>query len=97
MTLCHMFIAVSSIKKKDLAEVRSMANPPAPVKLALESVCELLNVGASDWKAIRGIIVKDNFITSIVKLETDKITYDPLFYLKKIRISLEIQNLTINI
>ena len=75
-TMQNVFIAVSSIKKKDLAEIRSMANPPAPVKLALESVCELLNVGAADWKAIRGVIVKDNFITSIVKLETDKITYD---------------------
>ncbi|XP_017053188.1 dynein heavy chain, cytoplasmic isoform X2 [Drosophila ficusphila] len=68
--------AVSSIKKKHLAEVRSMANPPAVVKLALESVCELLNESATDWKAIRGILVKDSFISSIVNLETDKITDD---------------------
>jgi len=52
-----------------------MANPPAVVKLALESVCELLNESATDWKAIRGILVKDSFISSIVNLETDKITY----------------------
>ncbi|EDW30259.1 GL17927 [Drosophila persimilis] len=70
--------AVSSIKKKHLAEVRSMANPPAVVKLALESVCELLNESATDWKAIRGILVKDSFISSIVNLETDKITYATL-------------------
>lgn len=53
-----------------------MANPPAVVKLALESVCELLNESATDWKAIRGILVKDSFISSIVNLETDKITDD---------------------
>jgi len=56
-----------------------MANPPAVVKLALESVCELLNESATDWKAIRGILVKDSFISSIVNLETDKITYATLF------------------
>lgn len=55
-----------------------MANPPAVVKLALESVCELLNESATDWKAIRGILVKDSFISSIVNLETDKITYATL-------------------
>ncbi len=34
--------AVSSIKKQQLVEVRSMANPPAMVKIALESICLLL-------------------------------------------------------
>jgi len=34
--------AVQSIKKSQLVEVRSMANPPALVKLALESICLLL-------------------------------------------------------
>ncbi|XP_055383630.1 dynein heavy chain, cytoplasmic isoform X2 [Condylostylus longicornis] len=68
--------AVKSIKKNHLAEVRSMANPPAPVKLALESVCELLNESTTDWKAIRQIIVKDSFIPSIVNLKTEDITDD---------------------
>ncbi|KAL5291956.1 DYNC1H1 family protein [Megaselia abdita] len=66
--------AVSSIKKNQLAEVRSMANPPAVVKLALESVCDLLNKNAPDWKAIRGIMVQDGFISSIVNLKTEDIT-----------------------
>uniref|UniRef100_A0A034V4N0 Dynein heavy chain, cytoplasmic n=1 Tax=Bactrocera dorsalis TaxID=27457 RepID=A0A034V4N0_BACDO len=51
-----------------------MANPPAVVKLALESVCELLSETATDWKAIRGILVKDSFIPSIVNLRTENIT-----------------------
>lgn len=51
-----------------------MANPPPAVKLALESVCELLDKPASDWKAIRGIMVQDGFISSIVNLKTEDIT-----------------------
>lgn len=63
------------IKKQNLTEVRSMANPPAPVKLALESVCLLLNgLETSDWKQIRQVLVKDGFILSIVNFNTDQIT-----------------------
>lgn len=74
-------LAVSGIKKKQLAEIRTMANPPPPVKLALESVCELLNESAPDWKAMRGIIVKDTFISSIVNFQTEMITYGPIFFI----------------
>lgn len=42
--------AVKSIRKQHLVEIRSMANPPALVKLALESICLLLGESASDWK-----------------------------------------------
>jgi dynein heavy chain 1, cytosolic len=51
-----------------------MANPPAPVKLACESICLLLGENAVDWKAIRGVLVKDSFISSIVNFETNNIT-----------------------
>lgn len=53
-----------------------MANPPLPVKMALESVCLLLGEDdrGGDWKAIRAIMVKDSFIASIVKLDTSHIT-----------------------
>lgn len=57
-----------------MAEVRSMANPPGPIKLALESICLLLNEAASDWKEIRQVIVKDGFISSIVNFTTEDIT-----------------------
>lgn len=69
------FLAVQSIKKQNLTEVKSMASPPAPVKLALESVCLLLNgVEPTDWKSIRQVLVKDGFILSIIKFNTDSIT-----------------------
>lgn len=70
-------VAVSGIKKKQLAEVRSMANPPAIVKLALESICLLLDGNEiADWKAIRSTLNKDSFIPSIVNFDTLSLTYD---------------------
>ncbi|KAL7038933.1 hypothetical protein ACKWTF_009751 [Chironomus riparius] len=69
--------AVKSIKKQHLVEVRSMANPPAIVKLALESICLLLGENASDWKSIRAVIMRENFINSIVSnFSTEDITDD---------------------
>lgn len=57
-----------------------MANPPAIVKLALESICLLLNATddnevVPDWKTIRSILNKENFISSILNFETVSITY----------------------
>lgn len=69
------FIAVKSIKKQHLVEVRSMANPPAIVKLALESICLLLGENATDWKSIRAVIIRENFINLIVSgFSTENIT-----------------------
>jgi dynein heavy chain 1, cytosolic len=51
-----------------------MVNPPTAVKLGLESICLLLNRETTDWKAIRAIIVKDDFINTILNFHTDNIT-----------------------
>lgn len=54
-----------------------MANPPAIVKTTLESICLLLGEGTSspaDWKTIRSVIMRENFITTIVNFNTDDIT-----------------------
>lgn len=58
-----------------------MANPPAIVKLALESICLLLDVTDDndvipDWKTIRSILNKDSFIPSILNFDTASLTYD---------------------
>ena len=66
--------AVKSIKKQHLVEVRSMGNPPPAVKLALESICLLLGEQATDWRTIRGVIIKDNFISTIVNFSTEDIS-----------------------
>lgn len=62
-----------------------MANPPAIVKLALESICLLLNETADvetapDWKTIRSILNKESFISSIVNFDTLSLTYDYQLY-----------------
>ncbi|KAJ2009178.1 dynein heavy chain [Coemansia thaxteri] len=64
--------AVSNIKKQHLSEVRTMANPPAGVKLALEAVCALLGHRAGDWKALQAVVRRDDFIASIVGFDTDR-------------------------
>ncbi|KAF4518251.1 hypothetical protein B566_EDAN010397 [Ephemera danica] len=70
-------LAVKSIKKQHLVEVKSMANPPALVKVALESICLLLGEAASDWKAIRAVVMRENFINTIVNnFSTDDISDD---------------------
>ncbi|KAI9606639.1 hypothetical protein H4Q26_006175 [Puccinia striiformis f. sp. tritici PST-130] len=70
--------AVSNIKKQHLTEVRSMANPPEAVKLAMESVCTILGHRIENWKSVQGIIRKDDFIASIVNFDTDKRMTRPL-------------------
>lgn len=52
-----------------------MGNPPPAVKLALESICLLLGEKATDWRAIRGVIIKDNFISTVVNFSTEDISY----------------------
>ncbi|KAJ3389103.1 hypothetical protein HDU92_001163 [Lobulomyces angularis] len=66
--------AVNGIKKQQLTEVRSMGNPPAGVKLAMESVCTLLGHKIENWKSVVAVIRKDDFIASIVSYNTDKLT-----------------------
>lgn len=68
--------AVQSIKKQNLVEVKSMSNPPPPVKMALESICLLLGESTTDWKVIRSVLMRDNFIHTIVNFQTDNITDD---------------------
>jgi dynein heavy chain 1, cytosolic len=63
--------SVSNIKRQHLTEVRSMGNPPAGVKLALESVCTLLGHRVDSWKTIQGIVRRDDFIASIVNYDNE--------------------------
>lgn len=65
---------MKAIKRQHLVEIRSMANPPAIAKLALESICLLLEENATDWKQIRTVTMKDSFIPTIVNFNTENIT-----------------------
>lgn len=64
--------SVSNIKRQHLTEVRSMGNPPAGVKLALEAVCTLLGHRVDSWRTIQGIVRRDDFIASIVGYDNER-------------------------
>ena len=64
--------AVGNIKRQHLTEVRSMANPPSGVKLALEAVCTLLGHKIDGWKTIQAIVRRDDFIASIVGYDNER-------------------------
>ena len=64
--------SVSNIKRQHLTEVRSMGNPPAGVKLALEAVCTLLGHKVDSWRTIQGIVRRDDFIASIVGYDNER-------------------------
>ncbi|XP_066464042.1 cytoplasmic dynein 1 heavy chain 1 isoform X2 [Eleutherodactylus coqui] len=66
--------AVSSIKRQHLVEVKAMGNPPAAVKLALESICLLLGEETTDWKKIRTVVQRDNFISNILNLSSEDLS-----------------------
>ncbi|KAL3119190.1 hypothetical protein niasHT_003477 [Heterodera trifolii] len=66
--------AVSGIKRAQLVEVRSMASPPNAVKIAMEVICLLLGEKQTEWKSIRSILVKGDFISRILQFNTDSIT-----------------------
>ena len=70
--------AVNGIKRQHLVEVRSMANPPEAVKLAMESVCTLLGHKIDSWRTVQGILRRDDFISSIVGFDTTKNMSAPL-------------------
>ncbi|KAG8867814.1 hypothetical protein FRC20_004812 [Serendipita sp. 405] len=70
--------AVNGIKRQQLVEVRSMANPPEAVKLAMESVCTLLGHKIDTWKTVQGILRRDDFIPRIVNFDTNKSMTPPL-------------------
>ena len=67
--------AGKSIKKQHLREVRSLANPPPLITMALESTCILLGEGSPlDWKDYRADTMKGNVIPSIVDFNSDNTT-----------------------
>ncbi|KZT42722.1 dynein heavy chain [Sistotremastrum suecicum HHB10207 ss-3] len=66
--------AVSSIKRNHLQEVRTMANPPEAVKMAMESVCIILGHKVDSWKTVQGILRNEGFIRGILEYDTAKMT-----------------------
>lgn len=68
--------AVKGIKKQNLVEVKSLPNPPPAVKLAVEGISTLLGEKDLDWKSLRAIIMRENFISTILNFNTEDISDD---------------------
>lgn len=66
--------AVKNINRANLVEMRSLASPPAAIKTALEAACILLDEDFSDWKSIRNIVMKENFLNRVLQYNTEQIT-----------------------
>ncbi|ORX39193.1 dynein heavy chain, N-terminal region 1-domain-containing protein [Kockovaella imperatae] len=66
--------AVGNIKKQHLSEVRSMANPPEAVKLAMESACTVLGHQIDSWRAVQSVIRREDFISSIQNFDTGRMS-----------------------
>ncbi|KAL4887486.1 dynein heavy chain, N-terminal region 1-domain-containing protein [Aspergillus karnatakaensis] len=64
--------SVRNIKRQQLTEVRSMANPPASVRLTLEAVCIMLGHRVDSWKSIQTVARKDDFIGSITDYKNEQ-------------------------
>lgn len=51
-----------------------MANPPPILKMTLESICLLLGEQATDWRVIRSVVIRDNFVPNIISFTAEDIT-----------------------
>ena len=81
---------VQNIKKQHLTEIRSMSNPPAPVKMTMESVCILLGYNASSWREVQLIVRRDDFIPNIVSFDSDtQLTPELRTYMERTYLSRE--------
>lgn len=79
---------VQNIKKQHLTEMRSMSNPPAAVKMAMESVCILLGYVANSWRDVQLIVRKDDFIASIVNFDNEsQLTAEKRAYMEETYLS----------
>lgn len=79
---------VQNIKKQHLTEMRSMSNPPAAIKMAMESVCILLGYQVSTWRDVQLIVRKDDFIASIVSYDNDsQLTPEMRQYMEEVYLS----------
>ncbi|KII67376.1 Cytoplasmic dynein 1 heavy chain 1 [Thelohanellus kitauei] len=67
--------ALSIIDRNMLNEIRVMFKPPALIKLAIESVYELITGQVpTDWKNVKTFLNKDDFIQTIRNFKTESIT-----------------------
>jgi len=64
--------ALEKLKKAEISEVKSMANPPAGVVRTMEAVCVLLGV-QPDWENSKKLLSKVDFLKMLKEYDKDNI------------------------
>lgn len=67
-------LALDTLSKKDITEVRSFANPPEPVQIICECVAILKGFKDISWKTAKGMLADANFLKSLQEMNCDLIT-----------------------
>lgn len=67
-------LALDTLSKKDITEVRSFANPPEPVQIICECVAILKGFKDISWKTAKGMLADTNFLKSLQEMNCDLIT-----------------------
>lgn len=81
---------VQNIKKQHLTEIRSMTNPPAAVKMTMESVCIMLGYEVSTWRDVQVVVRRDDFISNIVSFNNEEqLTVQIREYMQKVYLARE--------
>ncbi|TRY53342.1 Dynein heavy chain [Cryptosporidium tyzzeri] len=78
--------AVSNIPKKNLDELRSMANPPGLVKKTIDAVAILLTNNSTKpqaWEESRKLLKSSDFITKVLNFDSNTITLKTMQRLQK--------------
>jgi dynein heavy chain 1 len=67
---------VGNIQKSHLDEMRAMANPPDPVRIALQAVIVMISDQpkvVTEWNEVKQWLRKDNFISLVKNFDKDNI------------------------
>jgi len=66
--------SVRGIKKRDLDEVRNLSRPPPNVRLTIECVAIMMGETSLEWKDLRKVLSKSDFIPNILNFDADNLT-----------------------
>ena len=67
-------LALQSLEKNDIVEIRSFATPPKAVQVVCECIMAIKGIKESGWKAARGMMAESNFLPSLMNLDADSIS-----------------------
>ena len=52
--------------------MRTLPNPPTVIKLAVEAIAVMLGETDLGWKALRQLMMRETFISTIVNFDTEQ-------------------------